>query len=43
MDGWVDQCIDGWMDGGWMDEWIGGWMDGEAEWSPYRGMKGVKL
>jgi hypothetical protein len=28
MFGYMDECVDGWMDVGCVDEWIGGWMDG---------------
>jgi hypothetical protein len=27
MVGYMDECVDGWMDVGWVDERIGGWMD----------------
>ena len=29
MNGWMDGwCMDGWVDDWWLDRWIGGWMDG---------------
>jgi hypothetical protein len=26
--GYMDQCVDGWLDVGWVNEWVSGWMDG---------------
>jgi hypothetical protein len=26
--GYMDECVDGWLDVGWVNEWISGWMDG---------------
>jgi organic anion transporter 5A len=28
MVGYINECLDGWLDVGWVDEWIAGWMDG---------------
>jgi hypothetical protein len=29
MDGWMDECMDAWIDGmnGWMDVWMDGWVN----------------
>jgi hypothetical protein len=28
MFGYIDECVDGWMDVGWVNEKIVGWMEG---------------
>jgi hypothetical protein len=28
MVGYMDECVEGWMDVGWVNEWIVGWIDG---------------